>query len=441
MLGYYFWLAARSLRRNAILTALMIAAIALGIGASMTSLTVLRAMSGNPLAHKDDVVRRPQVDNWAPARGWNQNDPNDLPNLFTYQDAKAFYDAQKAKYQAIMFPNVLSVEPANREVKPYMATVLFTHGDMFPMFDIPFLHGGGWSKAQDDGNARVAVLSRATSEKLFGAEDPIGRTVRLGGEDFAVVGVMNYWDPRPHFYEVSSGGFQTAEEIYLPFNLGIERELNSSANNNCWQDPGQGYEAWLASDCVWLAYWLELESASDADEYKAFIDAYVTEQKKLGRFPRPLNNQFHTVSSWLEGQRVVSRDVRTQAWMSAAFLIVCLINTIGLLLAKFMARASEIGLRRAVGASKRQIFAQYLTEAGVVGVAGALIGLVVTAGGLAGLRLLYGEDGGATGLLARLDTTMVIVTALVAIAASIAAGLYPTWRACGITPATQLKSN
>lgn len=440
MLGYYCWLAARSLRRNPLLTILMIAAIALGIGASMTSLTVLRAMSGNPLAHKNEVVRRPQLDNWAPARGWNQNDPNDLPNLFAYQDAKALYDAQKAKHQAIMFPNVLSVEPANREIKPYMATVLFTHGDMFPMFDVPFLHGGGWTKAQDDGGARVAVLSKATSEKLFGADDPVGRSVRLGGEDFTVVGVMDHWDPRPHFYEVSSGGFQTAEEIYLPFNLGIERELTSSANNNCWQDPGQGYKAWLASDCVWLSYWLELESAADAEEYKAFIDGYVMEQKKLGRFQRPLNNRLNTVSEWLEGQRVVSRDVRTQAWMSAAFLVVCLINTIGLLLAKFMARASEIGLRRAVGASKREVFTQYLTEAGVVGVAGAVMGLVVTAGGLAGLRVLYGDDAG-TGMLARLDTPMVAITALVAIAASIAAGIYPTWRACGITPATQLKSN
>ena len=105
-----------------------------------------------------------------------------------------------------------------------------------------------------------------------------------------------------------------------------------------------------------------------------------------------------------------------------------------------MARAPEIGLRRAVGASKRQVFMQYLTEAGVVGVAGAVVGLVVTGLGLLGLRVLYGDDSGA-GMLARLDPTMIAVTALVAIAASIAAGVYPTWRACEITPATQLKSN
>ena len=64
MFAYYLRLALLSLKRNRILTALMVAAIALGIGMSMTSLTVLHVMSGNPLAHKDDLVRRVQLDNW-----------------------------------------------------------------------------------------------------------------------------------------------------------------------------------------------------------------------------------------------------------------------------------------------------------------------------------------------------------------------------------------
>ena len=111
MFGYHLWLAARSLRRNFVLTALVVATIALGIGAAMTSYTVLRAMGGNPLAHKDDLVYRPELDNWAPARAYNQNNPEDLPDLMTYQDSIALYEAQQAKYQAAMFPNVLPLKP------------------------------------------------------------------------------------------------------------------------------------------------------------------------------------------------------------------------------------------------------------------------------------------------------------------------------------------
>jgi putative ABC transport system permease protein len=439
MLAYYLRLALLSLRRNPLLTLLMVAAIALGIGASMTSLTVLRAMSGNPLAHKEGQVFRPQLDNWSPARGWNQNDPNDLPNLFTYRDAMALYEADKAARQAAMFPNVLPVEPSNRDVKPFMAPVLFTHGDIFPMFDMPFRFGGGWDREQDRRNARVVVLAHDTNEQLFGGEDSVGRTVRMGGEDFTVVGVLEPWRPQPKFYEPSSGSFADIEDMFVPFGNGIERELTSSNNNNCWKDPGNGYQAWLQSDCIWMAFWVELDSASQRGEYLDFINNYVTEQKKLGRFERPLNNRLSTVGEWLVAQEVVSNDARTQVWLAFSFLLVCLINTVGLLLAKFMARAGEIGLRRAVGASRREVFTQYLTEAGVVGTAGAIGGVILTGLGLVALRSLYGD--GAIANLARLDPTMVASTVVLAILASLLAGLYPTWRACEVTPATQLKSN
>lgn len=438
MYPYYFWLAARSLRRNPVLTALMVAAIALGIGAAMTSLTVLRAMSGNPMAHRADKVYRPQVDNWAASAAFDDESDNP-PNLMTYQDSMALYRAKKADRQAAMFPNFLPVEPANPEIKPFQVSVLFTHGDFFPMFDVPFLYGGGWNAQADEGNERVVVMSRAMNDQLFGGEDSVGRRIRLNGEDYTISGVLDRWDPQPHFYEPSSGAFGDTEDMFIPFGVGIEKEITSSANNNCFADPGTGYQNWLASECIWMAFWVELDGASAAATYKDFLDGYVQEQKANGRFPRPLNNRVNTVQEWLESQRIVSRDAQTQTWLAFAFLLVCLINTVGLLLAKFMARSSEIGLRRAVGASRRQVFAQFLVESGMVGIAGALCGLLLTWLGLLGLRALYGD--GPTARMAELDPGMVAITVVAAIAASLLAGLFPTWRACQVAPALQLKSN
>lgn len=437
MFSYYVRLALLSLRRNPVLTALMVAAIALGIGASMTSLTVLRAMSGNPLAHKEGLVYRPQLDNWSPGNPYSED--GSPPDQFTYRDATYLVDAKKGARQAAMFPNVLAVEPENREIKPYMATVLFTHGDFFPMFDAPFKYGNGWSGAQDDDTARVVVLSAPTNERLFAGADSVGKTVRMGAEDFRVVGVLEEWNPQPKFYETSGGGFQDPEEFFVPFKNGIEREQQSSSNNNCWKDSGNGYQAWLESECIWISMWVELASASEREGYLQFMNNYVNDQKKLGRFERPLNNRLDTTGEWLELQGVVPRDARTQLWLAVAFLVVCLVNTVGLLLAKFLARAPEIGLRRAVGASRREVFTQYLTEAGMVGVVGALCGLVLTMLGLAGLRALYNDT--PTGDLAQLEPTMVLITMGVALAASVLAGIYPTWKACQVTPATQLKSN
>ena len=107
-----------------------------------------------------------------------------------------------------MFPNVLPLEPANVEVKPFMGQVLFTHGDFFAMFDAPFEHGGGWDRAMDERAARVVVLSKDLNDKLFGGENSVGRTLRAGGEDFTVTGVLRRWNPQPKFYEPSSRRLQ-----------------------------------------------------------------------------------------------------------------------------------------------------------------------------------------------------------------------------------------
>jgi Predicted permease. len=53
---------------------------------------------------------------------------------------------------------------------------------------------------------------------------------------------------------------------------------------------------------------------------------------------------------WLATNHVVPEDVRMQAWLALGFLLVCVVNTVGLLLAKFLRRSGEIGVRRALGA-------------------------------------------------------------------------------------------
>ena len=67
MFRYYLKLGALSIRANPALSVLMVLAIAIGIGACMTIVTVKHVMSDNPIAHKNDVLYHVQVDNWSPA--------------------------------------------------------------------------------------------------------------------------------------------------------------------------------------------------------------------------------------------------------------------------------------------------------------------------------------------------------------------------------------
>jgi putative ABC transport system permease protein len=215
-------------------------------------------------------------------------------------------------------------------------------------------------------------------------------------------------------------------------------ELSRSGNTNCWKSPdGSGLEAFLNSECIWIQFWAELPDENAQREYMAFLDSYVNEQKSLGRFERPLNNRIRNVMEWMEDKEVVLDDARIVLVLAVMFLVVCLLNTIGLLLAKYLGKAPEIGLRRALGASKRTLLYQHLLETACIGLAGGLLGLVLTWFGLRGIESLFGD---LTENLVQLDWVMVSLAIGLALASSIAAGLYPTWRACSIAPAIHLKS-
>ncbi|HEX2519232.1 MAG TPA: FtsX-like permease family protein, partial [Castellaniella sp.] len=140
---------------------------------------------------------------------------------------------------------------------------------------------------------------------------------------------------------------------------------------------------------------------------------------------------------WLDYNGVVPDDVRLQAWLAFGFLLVCLINTVGLMLAKFLRRSGELSVRRALGASRCALFAQLLTESGVIGIAGGAGGLLLALFGLWMVRHRTSDYAP----LAHLDPAMLGVTFALALGASLLAGILPAWRACHVAPALQLKSN
>jgi putative ABC transport system permease protein len=123
-------------------------------------------------------------------------------------------------------------------------------------------------------------------------------------------------------------------------------------------------------------------------------------------------------------------------WLAASFLVLCMANVAGLLGAKFLHRSSEIGIRRALGAPRRAVFAQYVLEAGAISVLGGVVALPLTMLGLWILRL---QDQGFTDL-ARLDPAMFAGLFLLALAVGVLVGLLPAWRASAVEPGLQVKS-
>jgi putative ABC transport system permease protein len=398
----------------------------------MTTLTVYHVLSGDPIPQKSSQLFYVQLDA-AKMNGYTAGaEPQRQVTRF---DSEALLREKKADRQAMMTGGGISIVPQKAGLSPFAVDSRYTSADFFAMFDTPFRFGGAWSASDDEARAQVVVLAAKLNDKLFDGANSVGRTVRIEQHDYRVVGVLEEWQPVPRFYDLNVSRFGEPEQAYLPISTAIEQRLGRNGSMDCWGDS-QGDERSLNAPCVWIQYWVELATPAKAAAYRQYLTNYSDGQRRSGRFERPTNVRLRNVMQWLDFNKVVPGDVRLQAWLAFGFLLVCLVNTVGLLLAKFLRRGGEIGVRRALGASRRAIFAQALIEAGTIGLAGGVCGLGLAQLGLWGIRRLN-EDFDA---IVHLDFEMLLTTFVLAVAASLLAGLLPAWRACQITPAVQLKA-
>jgi putative ABC transport system permease protein len=437
MIGYYVEMALHSLRRKKVLTALMILAIAVGIGASMTTLTIMHLLSGDPLRGRSGQIFYPQLEAAPDAKG---REPHDV---LDYTSAMDLWSAHRADRQALVVNSQVKLRAPSTRLPPFMLSMLSTTSDFFTMFDVPIRFGRSWSADDDAAHARVAVISSELNERLFGGRNSVGETLRLKNSDVRIIGVLAPWRPSPLFYDVAGGRFssgQTAdfytlpEGVITPFSTALEINDGNFLPFTCWAQPETPGHLQNAS-CVWVGLWVQLGDASKVASYRRFLDGYVAQQHSLGRITRTDLTRMRTLTEWLDFNGVVPSDVKLQTSLAFAFLAICLCNVVGLLLAKFLRRGGEIGLRRALGATRRAVFIQCLVEAGVIGALGGLGGLLLT---LAGLWLVRQQPVPYADFV-HLDTSMFLVTFLLSVGASLVAGLLPAARASLVEPALQLK--
>jgi putative ABC transport system permease protein len=433
MLAYYLDLAFRSLKRSRVLTALMVLAVALGIGACMTTLTVLHVLSGDPLPGRSGSLYYPQLDprdmvGYAPGVA--------LPQQLTWTDGQYLLRAKRGTHQALMTGGFVPLQPEQSSIDPYHANARYTTADFFPMFGVPLQYGSAWSSTEDESKARVVVISSQLNNKLFGGKNSVGKTLRLQQADFRIIGVLGDWRPNPHFYDLFMGAYADYEEVYLPLSTARDMHMDHDGSTDCWGD-GAGDPAHLEqAACTWLQFWVQLDSPAAVADYKGFLKHYAEDQHTSGRFVRPPVSELRNVPEWLDYNQVVPSDTRLQAWLALGFLLVCLINTVGLMLAKFMRRAGELGVRRALGASRRALFSQLLLESGVIGFVGGVLGLLLAMLGL----WLVRQQPSDYAQLAHMDSVMLLATFVTSVLASMLAGVLPAWRACRVAPALQLKA-
>ena len=436
MFAYYFQLSLRSLHRHPVLTGLVILTIAFGVGSSMTAYSLYRGMSGDPIPWKSSKLFFPQIDGWGPQARNGRSEPSDA---LDYIDASALLRDHRAPLQSAIYSIAPTVYPNDPSQKSIATPGHAVSSEFFAMADTPFLFGTGWSVADDGHRARVLVISKRLNQRLFSGANSVGQSIHLNDGSYRIVGVLNDWHPQPRFYDLAtSDAFGPADELFLPFATAIDAQMaNAGGDFGCGNKlPASGFAGTLSSDCIWISYMVELDTAAQVRSYRDYLDGYAHAQQASGRFAWPPNNRLRDLPNFMDFEQVVPSETKGVVVVAFCLLLVCMVNAVGLLLAKFLSRSGEIGVRRAMGASRLAIAAQFGMESAAVGLVGGVLGLLLTCMGTARIR---GALPSQVANLIRIDPSLMLQTLLLAIAATVLAGLYPTWRAARVTPALQLK--
>jgi putative ABC transport system permease protein len=440
MFFYNVRIAWKSLRRSPVLSVLLLVAIALGTGVATTFAAVRHGFAKDPIPEKSAVLRYVRMDSWDPHAGYPGDKPMPPPQM-TYQDVTNIQRSTIPVRQSPLMKARLSVYPDQASnLRPFQELTRLCFGDFFAMFNVPFRFGGPWTRAQDEKAEQVVVLGEALNDKLFGGADSTGKMVRIEDRDFRVVGVLKRWALGLKFYDPTQNSVEPVEDLFMPFQLMPAMQIQTAGNTDGWKIvETPGIEGLLRSETVFLQMWVELPSPGAEADYRSFLDAYALDQRKLGRFLRPLDNRVTSPPDLLTELKVVPSEASAMLIVSLLFLAVCCVNLVGILLGKFLARAPEIGVRRALGASRLDVFLQHIIECELLGVVGGLIGL-----GLAQVGVVimngYMRTTVNRGDLFQLDAQMMLFSAALALLSGLAAGAYPAYRVCRVAPAAHLRT-
>jgi putative ABC transport system permease protein len=442
MFGYSVELALHGLRRFPKTTVLAVMTVAIGLAASMTTLALLHILSADPLPGRSQHLFLAWVDTiQAKPDDYKTIDGTAASNYkrIKMPDAQALMAARPQLRQTVV-ANVWTRVDGEGGRSASDQALLMTNSNFIPMFGVALREGRSWTAGEDASRAPVAVIDSDLAQSLFGTVHAVGRTLRVENHAIRVIGISEHYAPQPHFYVLDEWAFSGSrhESVFMPYATALDVGFKASGSDGC-DDVTDKDKALLHVDamhCAWMGFWVQLDTAQDVAAYRTFLDDYVQQQKSLGAFGKKPQYRLIGLREWLTLQNVVPDNVRLNVWLAGSFLLLCMVNVAGLLAAKFMRRSAEVGIRRALGASRSAVVTQHLLEAAVVCLFGGLLAWPLT---LLGLALLRMQDKGFTDL-ARLDLPMFGALFALALLVGVLVGLVPSWRVSMVQPGLQVKS-
>lgn len=351
--------ALRNLRKSPVFAAIAVITLALGIGANTAIFTVVNAVFFHPIPVKDParLVEIFTLDQRKILGAANNNVfPNSFPNGQDIQQRAQSFSGMTV-YEAFATPVSMTV---NGQPNQYFAQL--SSGNYFDVLGVHAQLGRTFRPEEDStaGAGPVVVLNHGFWERVLAANpNVIGQNVQINGQGFSIIGVA----PK---------GFQGTSVIGGP-DMWIPMSMHDQILT--------GFPKQLFNERRFLGYSSvgRLKPGASAEQAKAELQAIASDLEKA--FPLANKGRTFTLQPLLESSIAANqRDQfkRAGIMLMAVVVIVLVIacfNIANLLLARASGRKREMSIRAAIGASRKRIVTQLLTEALVLAIAGGALGL------------------------------------------------------------------
>jgi putative ABC transport system permease protein len=256
------------------------------------------------------------------------------------------------------------------------------------------------------------ILGSQIATTLFDTADPVGQTIRINGQNFRVIGVMQA--------KGGSGFNNTDAQIYVPISTAASRltgnnrfrggDVVSTINVRTTDTSVQDQVVQDIGDVLRQRHHITLQQD----------DFTIQSQQDI----------LNTLNSITDGFTIFLGG------LAGISLIVGGIGIMNIMLVSVTERTREIGIRKAIGARKRDILIQFLTEAMVLSLVGGLIGLMF---GAIIARVISGINIGTTTLQTVVDVDAVLLAILFSLGVGLFFGIYPANRAASLHPIDALR--
>jgi len=209
--------------------------------------------------------------------------------------------------------------------------------------------GNFFTEEDNKASLRNAVLGQTVVKNLFGNSDPIGETIRIGRVTFNVIGIMESKG-------VDLNGFDQDDQIFIPLQTALRRVFNLTYINTINVQP-------YSTD--------KMQNAVKQ------VSELLRDRHRLDRLNKPDDFTIQTQVELLETQRETTDTFTTLiVGVASISLLVGGIGILAIMLIAIRERINEIGLRMAVGASKKDILVQFIIEASILSISGGIIGII-----------------------------------------------------------------